>query len=126
MEVLNGETDLKDVNHTLIALIPKIKHPQHVTDFRPISLCTVVYKLISKSMVNRMKRILLDVISPYQSAFVPGRHIQDNIITAFETIHSIRTCQSTADPRLVLNWISVRPMTESNGIFFRKICSDWF
>lgn len=102
IKVKSHGAELYDVSHTLIALIPKIKHPQHVTDFRPISLCTVVYKLISKSMVNRMKRILPEVISPYQSAFVPGRHIQDNIITAFETIHSIRACHSAADPRLVL------------------------
>lgn len=102
LRVLNDGAGLHDINHTLIALIPKVKHPQQVTEFRPISLCTVVYKLISKTMVIRMKRVLPDIISPFQSAFVPGRHIHDNIITAFEIVHSIRARHSVDDPRLVL------------------------
>ncbi|CAL9013345.1 unnamed protein product [Prunus brigantina] len=57
--ILNGEGSVQDFNHTLIALIPKITQPTRVTDFRPISLCTVLYKMVAKSFANRLKMILL-------------------------------------------------------------------
>ncbi|PRQ55385.1 putative RNA-directed DNA polymerase [Rosa chinensis] len=90
LKCLNEGADMTVSDHTLLALIPKVDVPQTLTDFRPISLCNVIYKLMSKAIVNRMKSTLPEVISPFQSAFVPGRCIHDNIIAAFETVHSIR------------------------------------
>jgi hypothetical protein len=63
---------MRDINSTFIALIPKIKNPTSVTEFRPISLCNVIYKIISKILANRLKRILPQIISPNQSAFILG------------------------------------------------------
>lgn len=80
-----------EVNHTYIALIRKIKDPIKASDFRPISLCNVLYKIISKPLANRLKLILLDIISPNQRAFVPARLIFDNITAAYETMHSMQT-----------------------------------
>lgn len=79
------------VNFTYISLIPKLKDPIMVSDFRPISLCNVLYKIIAKTLVNRMKLVLGDVISSNQSAFLFRRLISDNKILAYETLHSMKT-----------------------------------
>ncbi|KAL0344527.1 UNVERIFIED_CONTAM: putative mitochondrial protein [Sesamum radiatum] len=81
----------KDLNATHIVLIPKCKRPEHLSQFRPISLCNVVYKIASKTIANRLKVFLDRIISPVQSAFVPGRLISDNILLAFEINHFLNT-----------------------------------
>uniref|UniRef100_A0A8R7PPL8 Reverse transcriptase domain-containing protein n=1 Tax=Triticum urartu TaxID=4572 RepID=A0A8R7PPL8_TRIUA len=76
------------INDTNIALIPKKLVPQVPMDYRPISLCNVVYKIIAKSLANRIKPHLPDYIDPAQQAFIEGRRISDNIIIAQEITHS--------------------------------------
>lgn len=63
---------LKELNHTIITLIPKVPNLQRVGDFCPISLCNVIYKLTTKMMVNRFRDILGDLISQFQNGFVPS------------------------------------------------------
>ena len=77
-------------NDTAIVMIPKVNSPEKVTQFRPISLCNVVYKIISKMLAARLKRFMHDIISPTQSAFVPGRTIRDNVLVAYESFHTIK------------------------------------
>lgn len=66
---------LRELNHTHISLIPKTPHANRVAQFKPISLCNVVYKVITKILPNRLKlAIVLDgLVSPFQSTFIPGR-----------------------------------------------------
>jgi len=90
LKVLNGHPMPNGLNDTFITLIPKIPNPEQVTQFRPIGLCNVVYKVITKCIVNKLKRVLPVLISPYQSSFVPGRRITDNVIVMQEILHSMR------------------------------------
>lgn len=55
--------DLRKINHAQVVLIPKVKVPLRVGDFRPISLCNVIYKIITKVLANWLKPILQEIIS---------------------------------------------------------------
>ena len=89
LDFLNNGVMLRDLNHTNIVLIPKVKNPERMSEYRPTSLCNVVYKIISKVVANRLKQVLPDIISPNYSAFVPDRLITDNVIVAYEALHSM-------------------------------------
>ena len=74
LHILNERGTITHLNHTYIALVPKINKPRKVSDYRPISLCNVIYRIITKSIANRLKQHLHKVISPSQSAFIPDKH----------------------------------------------------
>jgi hypothetical protein len=90
LNILNRGGDPGTINHTFICLIPKNKKPKLASDFRPISLCNVIFKIITNIIANRLKIILPDIISQYQSAFVPGRLITNNALLEFESFHFMR------------------------------------
>ena len=79
------------VNKTFIALVPKKANSCKVSDYRPFSLCNVLYKILSKVMANRLKVILPTIISPNQSAFISERLISDNVLAAYETLHTMHS-----------------------------------
>ncbi|VVA40325.1 PREDICTED: reverse mRNAase, partial [Prunus dulcis] len=73
-----------------------------VTDFRPISLCTVIYKIIAKAFANRLKFLLPSVISESQSAFVPQHLILDNVMAAFETMHFMKSLKKGQQTKMAI------------------------
>lgn len=73
---------------TNICLIPKVYPPTGMSEFRPIALCNVIYKVISKILINRLKKHLSSVITENQAAFIPDRMISDNRIVAHEVFQS--------------------------------------
>ncbi|XP_058764138.1 uncharacterized protein LOC131637556 [Vicia villosa] len=85
--VLNDSQGVEDINRTFIALIPKVKNPASPKEFRPISLCNVVMKLVTKTIANRVKQVLPDIVDEEQSAFVKGRLITNNALIALECFH---------------------------------------
>ena len=91
LSCLNLSSILKFINHTFITLIPKVNNPERVSDFKPISLCNVIYKIVSKVIANRLKPMLNSIISETQNAFIANILIIDNILIAFESLHHMKT-----------------------------------
>lgn len=93
----------EDWNFTQLCLLPKKPNPNVMRDLRPISLCSVSYKIVSKILCTRLKRILPFIVSPTQGAFVAGRLISDNLLIAHEMIHGLRT-----NPRCKEDFIAIK------------------
>lgn len=88
--IFSGTKVPKELNRTLLVLIPKSDNPTSLKLFRPISLCPVIYKTITKLLANRLKAIMPELIGPNQTSFVPGRHIMENVVIVQEFIHLMR------------------------------------
>ncbi|CAA7012923.1 unnamed protein product [Microthlaspi erraticum] len=80
----------QDTNDALLVLIGKVTKPEKISQFRPISLCNVLFKTITKVMVNRLKMVIAKLIGPAQASFIPGRLSTDNIVVLQEAVHSMR------------------------------------
>lgn len=88
--ILNNNSSPAHLNSTYIVLIPKGKNPKSPKDYRPISLCNVVMKIVTKTLANRLKVILPNVSDEEQSGFVQGRLITDNSLIAMECFHWLK------------------------------------
>ncbi|XP_074290277.1 uncharacterized protein LOC141617008 [Silene latifolia] len=99
-DFFHNEKLLKQLNHTLISLIPKCERPQNVTQLRPISCCNVVYKCISKLLCSRLATVLPCIISPNQGGFIKGRSIVENILICQDVIRLYN--RKAISPRFML------------------------
>ncbi|GJU55117.1 putative RNA-directed DNA polymerase, eukaryota, reverse transcriptase zinc-binding domain protein [Tanacetum coccineum] len=77
----------KGCNPSFITLVPKIRDPIEISDFRPISLIGCVYKILSKLLAIRLAKVMDKIIRPNQTAFIAGRQILDGILVANEIIN---------------------------------------
>ncbi|XP_073149021.1 uncharacterized protein [Henckelia pumila] len=89
LDFFRGSLIAQGFTATTITLIPKVEGAQAWTDFRPISLCNVSNKIISKLLYSRLRSVVGKLVSQSQSGFVPGRMIADNILLAHELTHSL-------------------------------------
>lgn len=90
ISVFTHQTWDASINKTILTLIPKVKNPSIMTQFRSISLCTVLYKTFTKVIVSQSKPFLNGLVCPTQCSFIPGSHITNNIVIAQEVIHSMK------------------------------------
>ncbi|XP_074315696.1 uncharacterized protein LOC141651903 [Silene latifolia] len=87
LRFLNSGVMLKEWNNTHIILIPKVDKPELISQYRPISLCNVIYRLASKCLANRLKLVISSIVSDSQQAFVPSRLMSDGCLITHEIMH---------------------------------------
>ena len=122
---------LKAINETCSTLIPKTDSPTSVSQFRPISLCNVIYRIIFKILVNRVKPFLPCCVSANQSAFIPGRHITDNIMIAHEFIHCLNNRRGGTNAFMAIILDMAKTYDRVEWGFLEKVmskmgfCSTW-
>ncbi|KAL5783292.1 hypothetical protein ACOSP7_008321 [Xanthoceras sorbifolium] len=121
LAVLNHGADLGEMSRAVVALIPKVKSPVKISDFRPISLCNVTYKLVAKVLANRLKLVLHDIIAPNQSAFVPSRLITDNVVVGFECLHHLNGCRQSPHGLAALKLDMSKAYDRVEWIFLQKM-----
>lgn len=95
---------MESVNWENIVLLPKVLNLTKMVNFRPISLCNVIYKIIARMIVNRFSLVLDKCIDVSQSAFVPGRLITDNILVSYEVLHTVMNKRGVKRVLWLLNW----------------------
>lgn len=126
---------LQQWNSTVISLIPKKPNANKMTEFRPISCCNTVYKVASKLLANRIKSALPELISPAQSAFVPGRLLVENVLLATELVAGYKwkdiskRCMLKVDLQKAfdsVNWDFIQNTLEALGFptHFRKLIAQ--
>ncbi|XP_057438408.1 uncharacterized protein LOC130730413 [Lotus japonicus] len=124
LEVLHGRVSPGTINKTLLVLIPKVKKSVHATQFRLINLCNVLFKFITKTIANRLKLVLPDIIVGPQSAFVPGRLITYNALVAYECFHFMKKKMSGRNGMMALKLDMSKAYDRVEWPFLRSVLTQ--
>jgi hypothetical protein len=89
-DFLLGRIDISRLNFGILSLIPKVQGADHISQFRPIALINVIFKMVSKAVATKLDPIANRVISPNQTAFIKGRFILDGILALHEVVHEVK------------------------------------
>lgn len=119
MEVLNKNGSLEHVNDTFITLISKIQKAKRVGEFKPISLCNVIYKVVAKTLANRLKLFLPEIISPTQSIAYEARHSMSTILRGNDRYMAIKLDMSKAYDKI--EWEFLQAFMVKLGFSQRQI-----
>ncbi|XP_072074220.1 uncharacterized protein [Arachis hypogaea] len=90
------------LGETTVVLIPKVTQPESLNHLRPISCCNFIYKILTRVLVGRLRKVLDAIISSLQSAFVKGRLIQDNIVIVQEAFHKLNRKENSGSENLAI------------------------
>lgn len=121
-EIFEGKVMPKYLNKTNIALIPKIQSPETLSNYRLISLCNSVYKIVTKIIVSRLRHFLSGLISPFQSAFIPGRKGIGKPLS-LKNLYIPSVEPKVRKDTWLLRLIWKKPMTSLNGVSLGR-CSS--
>ena len=116
-----GLFDLKHINKTCISLSLSAATQKTLAEYRPISYCNFIYKIISKTFANRLKAFFRDIISINQSAFISRRSITDNALLAFEAFHSMKRKANMRNNSLALKLDMSTTSDRVEWCFFERV-----
>lgn len=122
LEFFSSGILLKEVNSTIITLVPKKRNPSVMGDYRPISCCSIVYKTITKILANRLLPGLPDIISNNQGAFIPKRSIAENILLAQEIVHDYHKSKGTSRCALKIDLMKAYDSVSWDFILHCLVC----
>ncbi|XP_072078185.1 uncharacterized protein [Arachis hypogaea] len=115
----------EDLGETTVVLIPKVSRPESLNQLRLISCCNFVYKIVTRVLVGRLRKVLDLIIFPVQSAFVKGRLIQDNIIIVHEAFHKLNRKGSLGSQDLAIKLDMNKVYDRLEWSFLQRIMEEF-
>lgn len=115
-----------EINGTRTVLIPKVSNPLHMNQFRLISFCNILYKIISKMLVNRLQSVIHFCIDEIQSPLMLERLILEITLAAFQLLYFLKHKKLGRSGLFALKLDMARLMTGLNGRFKGDACSIRF
>lgn len=97
-----------------------------VTEMRPIPLCNVLMKVITKVLANRMKEVLHPIISDTKNVFIPSRPISDYIMISYEVMHYLKRKIFCKDGFMTLKLDMSKAYDKIKWNFWRQCCGAGF